>query len=218
MQSAFPTHVHLLQALERSLFYHNPAEQAHRNTMERSDRHSSRPVCWSDISMQGWVSSPVKPCLDDRGWHDWCISNKTTHLRWPLCSSWLLTKFRNRSRIDTASRADSWVGEHTTTILATCFWRQASFWPSFDTTCWRRNDTQSFAIQSTPSSQGSSSHSNDAQLEVPALAELKRKRRANALYDVDDVEFWRHHDDEDPNCDPIAWTGGFVSAAEGPNW
>jgi hypothetical protein len=46
--------------------------------------------------------------------------------------------------------------------------------------------------------------SNDAQLEVPLAEELgpgKRKRQANTLYNAQ--VFWRHHDDEDPNCDPI---------------
>jgi len=37
-----------------------------------------------------------------------------------------------------------------------------------------------------------------------ALGKGSDGRRANTLYDADDAKvFWRHHDDEDPNCDPI---------------
>ena len=45
---------------------------------------------------------------------------------------------------------------------------------------------------------------NDAQLDVPLAEELgpgKRKRWANTLYNAN--VFWRHHDNKDPNCDPI---------------
>ena len=42
------------------------------------------------------------------------------------------------------------------------------------------------------------------QLEVPLTEERgpgKRRRRSNTLYNAE--VFWCHHDDEDPNCDPI---------------